>query len=99
MKSFNIVVKYPSQLHKYGFVKVGDECYDLHTPKGISLWLRAERNKLMIISASTPSIKVICEMYKDGVIAFEVYEGQKHPYMLTREEAELIKEYREKKEN
>lgn len=98
MKSFNIVVKQPSQLDKYGFKKICDDCYDLRAPKNISLWLRADRNKLMIISASTPSIKVICEMYKDDVIAFENYEGAKHPYMLTPEEAEIIRQHRKEKE-
>ncbi len=96
MKSFNIIVKDTSQLTKYGFVKNKGDCYDLRTPQGICLWLRVERNKLMIISASTPSIKVLCEMYKDGVIAFEEYKHKK-VYMLTDDEAELLRKYRENK--
>ena len=92
MKSYNIIVKYPSQLHQYGFVKISERVYE------ISYKLRAEREKLHIISASTPVIKVICEMYKDGVIAFEKYDGAKQPFMLSREEAELIRKFRENKE-
>lgn len=98
MKSYNIICKKPELLHFYGFVKVGSYTYDKSTQgtRGC-LALRVEKGKLQIISASAPSIKTICEMYKDGVIEFVDFkhEPKKIYIRVSEQELEMITKHRE----
>ena len=96
MKTHDIVVKDTSRLAEYGFEQVYRNTYFLRAKRNSTLWLRVERGKLQIISASKPSIKVICEMYANGVIEFVDYAKEtKYAFMLTKEERDLIKHFRE----
>ena len=98
MKTFKIVILDEGQLGYYGFKYWRDGIYDLRAQNDRTLWLRASNGYLQIISASTPSIKVLCEMYEAGVIRFEQFVREKKTtYQLTPDEVELVKKYREQK--
>ena len=99
MKSYHIYSNAGEErLRQYGFVKAYPDKnrYDLYNSKyNTSIALIIENSKVQIISASTPTIKTICEMYKNGDIYFEEYKRVKKSTMqLTPDEVELIREYR-----
>lgn len=103
MKTWKIIIKDEQKLKKYGFypanVSNNEHVYDLRANRNITLWLRADNGYLQIISASTPSIRVICEMYKDGVIEFAPFVREtRATFQLTTDEVEILKQYRASKQ-
>ena len=102
MKTYKIIIKDESRLHEFGFYRTEymkeEHTYDYRGARGYSLLMRASKGYLQIVGASVPMIKVICDMYKEGVIDFEIYSRKPtSTFRLSPDEAELIKKYREEK--
>ena len=97
MKRYDIYVNV-DELEKYGFVKTGKD-YKLLSPNKntamILAWVNGTTHKVSIYSASSHTIKVLCEMYKDGNVDFEPYNpNAKIQMQLTPEECEMIQKLR-----
>ena len=100
MKTYDIIVKDTSKLEKYGFThepasKYSPSIYAYYSKSRCVYSMRVEKSKLILNSPSVVAIKVLCEMYKDGVIEFEDYRTKpKYQMSLTKEEYEAIMKLR-----
>lgn len=100
MKTYDIIVKDTSKLEDYGFThepasKYSPSRYAYYSKSRGVYSMRVEKNKLILNSPSVVAIKVLCEMYKDGVIEFEDYRTKpKYQMSLTKEEYEAIMKFR-----
>ena len=96
MKTYDIIVKDTSKLEDYGFTyepasKYSPSRYAYYSKSRGVFLMRVENNKMLLNSPSVVAIKVLCEMYKDGVIEFEDYRTKpKYQMSLTKEEYEMI---------
>lgn len=100
MKTYDIIVKDTSKLKDYGFTyepasKYSPSIYAYYSKSRCVYSMRVEKNKLILNSPSVVAVKVLCEMYKDGVIEFEDYRTKpKYQMSLTKEEYEAIMKLR-----
>ena len=102
MKTYDIIVKDISKLKDYGFIhnekstySADDYRYYTKTRSTPQLIVDTNRRCVMLNSASVVAVKVLCEMYKDGVIEFEDYRTKpKYQMSLTKEEYEAIMKLR-----
>ena len=100
MKRYDIYVNV-DKLENYGFIKAGKD-YKLPSPNRrttmILAWVNGTTHRVSIYSASSHTIKVLCEMYKDGNVYFEDYTpNTKQSMQLTPEECEMIQKLRREK--
>lgn len=102
MKTYDIIVKDVSKLKNYGFIhnekstySADDYRYYTKTRSTPQLIVDTNRRSVLVNSPSTVAIKVLCEMYKDGVIEFQDYRTKpKYQMSLTKEEYETIMKLR-----
>ena len=102
MKTFDIIVKDVTKLKDYGFIhnekslfSADDYRYYSKTRGTPQLIVDTNRRSVLLNSPSTVAIKVLCEMYKDGVIEFEDYRNKpKYQVSVTKEEYEMIMKMR-----
>ena len=102
MKTYDIIVKDVTKLKDYGFIhnekslfSADDYRYYTKTRSTPQLIVDTNRRCVLLNSPSAVSVKVLCEMYKDGVIEFVDYRTKpKYQVSVTKEEYEMIMKLR-----